>query len=408
MRVDFHRILAVCPLGVAVWRAHGDDPADLVLEWANQAASQDVGFDLESHLGKRLVETFPLVTTGVVGDRPVDYAWRAAAQGERSTSEFGFADLAGAWRWLRNEYVPLGDGLVAIFFSNVTESRSASAMAAVDAAVVLHAPDTSIIEANTKASEILGVEHVAGRVATDPEWQFLDEAMEPLPVERFPVMQVLAGSSVKGQLVGIRSVQGAITWCEVNAQPRFNSQGVLSDIAVTFFDVTRRENERREAVSVNNRLIELSFTDPLTGMPNRRAVFNAADRMWTDAGLADDLFSVLVVDLDGLKEANDTGGHAVGDAKIKDMAQAIQSELRAADAAGRLGGDEFLVLLRQTDLVGARAVAERMRLAADSLGCAASFGAATLRGGEAVAELVRRADQALYRAKDSGGNVVRD
>ncbi len=140
---SFEELLAASPLGVAVWSAHGPDPVDMVLEWANAQASTETGLDLAPFLGSRIVDAFPLILEGGQGQRPIDAAWRAAVTGEGSSSEFGYSDSRVPWRWLRAVYAPLDANLMAVFYENMTAGRSESALAALDAAVVIHAADTS-------------------------------------------------------------------------------------------------------------------------------------------------------------------------------------------------------------------------------------------------------------------------
>jgi diguanylate cyclase (GGDEF)-like protein/PAS domain S-box-containing protein len=394
------------PLGIAVWRAHGPDPADLVLEYVNAKAGKALGIDLEPMLGMRMADAFPNSMEGKVGERACDPVWRAAVGGVTDSSEFAYSDSKVSWRWLRHDYVPLGDSLMVVYYENVTERRAETALAALGAGVVIHAPDTSILLANPKACELLGVQEVGGRLANDPSWVFLDEDMSPLSVDRYPVVRVIAGAQVRGQLVGIRRPDGSLIWVEVNALPRFDDSDELIDVSITFSEVTTRETQRRDAVKLNDHLLRLSVTDPLTGLKNRRGTFREAERMLANAARHHESLIFVVVDVDDLKPVNDRGGHEQGDELLRRMAGACQQELRESDLAGRIGGDEFLILLPHADLLGGESIAERIRSAAGTSGVKASFGGAAVRSGESVDELLRRADQALYQAKKAGGNRV--
>lgn len=153
----------------------------------------------------------------------------------------------------------------------------------------------------------------------------------------------------------------------------------------------------------NARLHQLAHTDPLTGVPNRRAL---------DQHLSEVLHQdvcILMLDLDYLKAINDTGGHSAGDDAIRLVAQALRGALRESDFFARVGGDEFMAVLLSTG-DGARVVAERMRSAVEALGYSVSVGLWVREGGEAVTgeEATRRADAALYQAKVAGRNCVRE
>jgi diguanylate cyclase (GGDEF)-like protein len=117
------------------------------------------------------------------------------------------------------------------------------------------------------------------------------------------------------------------------------------------------------AVSIfNARLIERlaasARTDPLTGLANRRAFEQALDQRL--AGDAPETFAMLMLDVDGLKQVNDARGHAAGDAVLKRVASVLTAGLREADLATRWGGDEFLLLMRASDQVGALSLARRI------------------------------------------------
>jgi len=161
----------------------------------------------------------------------------------------------------------------------------------------------------------------------------------------------------------------------------------------------------------------LAQTDGLTGLPNFRS-FHA--RLEEEVARADRYahpLSCTMVDLDGLKEINDRLGHAAGNRAILALADAVREELRDTDFAARYGGDEFVVLLPQTTAAAAGLFAERLRRRllevsqAAGLPVRASIGVAALSPDEvgasdAAEDLLRRADEALYKAKRSGRDRV--
>ena len=173
-----------------------------------------------------------------------------------------------------------------------------------------------------------------------------------------------------------------------------------------------RAVQRREAALVvaNERLEQLSQLDPLTNLYNRRHLFARIEaelsRLRRGHALA-----LVMVDLDHFKKVNDTQGHLRGDVLLKEIATALAATTRVTDVAGRYGGDEFVVLLPDTDAAAARAVAERVaqavRDAAQRFDAArpvtASVGIALAGPSDTVASLLRRADENAYRAKESGG-----
>jgi diguanylate cyclase (GGDEF)-like protein len=153
----------------------------------------------------------------------------------------------------------------------------------------------------------------------------------------------------------------------------------------------------------------LAATDPLTGIPNRRAFLDRVAAA-VDAAASGRPTVVCLVDLDGFKAVNDGSGHAAGDALLTAVASALGAAVRETDTVARLGGDEFAVL---ADVSGSRPgeeLAERLCAAVASAGwrsgVTASVGVAEVRPGDDVGDLMHRADAAMYRSKSAGGNQV--
>lgn len=156
-------------------------------------------------------------------------------------------------------------------------------------------------------------------------------------------------------------------------------------------------------------------TDQLTRLYNRRALQEAAVREMARAKRHGLNFSVILVDVDRFKHINDKLGHQAGDLVLKAVAAALKDNLRVQDMAARFGGEEFMLLLPDTDAAGAKQVAEKLRQAVQDLSVhvkgtvvelTASFGVAALGRGWDFEDLLRRADQAMYQAKTLGRNRV--
>lgn len=164
------------------------------------------------------------------------------------------------------------------------------------------------------------------------------------------------------------------------------------------------------------RIEEMATTDKLTGLLNRQAFALLVDRLLADYRRAPQPVSVLLADLDHFKAINDQHGHAAGDAVLRRAGQLLLEALRQSDLAVRWGGEEFLMVLKGCDIAQAQVVAEKLRLeieqaAFDNEGRAIavtmSIGVAQLETGETHDQTVKRADAALYAAKQSGRNRVR-
>ncbi len=175
-------------------------------------------------------------------------------------------------------------------------------------------------------------------------------------------------------------------------------------------------HDAKEALeNLNASLERLSRTDSLTGLPNRRRAEEALHEALVRFRRYGHGFVVAMADIDHFKQINDAIGHDAGDAALRHAARAIAGSLRETDLVARWGGEEFLLLMPDTEEAGASRLLARICdcLASAAPGCAglsapltATFGAAGIRPGESLEKLLRRADQALYRGKAMGRNRV--
>jgi diguanylate cyclase (GGDEF)-like protein len=153
----------------------------------------------------------------------------------------------------------------------------------------------------------------------------------------------------------------------------------------------------------------LASTDPLTGIPNRRAFIERVIGAVNDAAWGHQTV-VCLVDLDGFKAVSDAGGHAAGDALLRAVAAALGAAVRETDTVARLGGDEFAVLADTSVSFSGEMLAERLRAAVAQAGArsgvTASVGVAEVEPGDDVEDLMHRADAAMYRSKTAGGDRV--
>jgi diguanylate cyclase (GGDEF)-like protein len=189
---------------------------------------------------------------------------------------------------------------------------------------------------------------------------------------------------------------------DASDQAWVSTMGMLFGGSAIAFLVYRFFNQIRHQ---NTRLQVFAGTDPLTGAANRRA-WDEELSLALVRGARDGLpLSMAIIDLDDFKGFNDRHGHQAGDRLLKESAAAWRSILRASDVLARIGGDEFGVLLPGCALDMAASIADRLRAAVPaSAGC--SLGVAVWDGRESAAELVARADRALYEAKEQGRDRV--
>lgn len=162
----------------------------------------------------------------------------------------------------------------------------------------------------------------------------------------------------------------------------------------------------------NAQLKALAITDPLTQLHNRLEMNRSLKREISRSQRTGRPFTLIILDIDHFKEVNDQYGHNAGDKVLKRMALTLKASIRETDILGRWGGEEFLLLCPETTLSEGRGLAERLRRALESIDhspcgiITASFGGARWHPGENSTQLIQRADQMLYQAKEEGRNCV--
>jgi diguanylate cyclase (GGDEF)-like protein len=183
----------------------------------------------------------------------------------------------------------------------------------------------------------------------------------------------------------------------------------LAGFTILFLAAAHSLNDRFE------REHDASRHDALTGLRNRRSFLESWEEALQRSRRSGKPMSLVLGDLDHFKRVNDTHGHACGDAVLRAVAQAIRNSLRVQDVVSRWGGEEFMLLLPDTDLAGARHVAESTRLAiralrvehaGSTLAVTISLGVCEHRPGRSMEETIADADAALYQAKQEGRDRV--
>ncbi|ATJ84659.1 diguanylate cyclase [Halomonas beimenensis] len=181
--------------------------------------------------------------------------------------------------------------------------------------------------------------------------------------------------------------------------------GEIRNFVAVFHNIAERKRMERE-------LEHQATRDHLTGTHNRRAFDAAMRQAIRRAEAGHEPFSLLIFDIDHFKAVNDHHGHDTGDAILKRLAERVEDSLRSTDMLARWGGEEFTILLSDTSLAGAASFAERLRRQVaesrfEGLAITVSLGIAGYRPGDDLDAVLARADEALYRAKADGRNLVR-
>jgi diguanylate cyclase (GGDEF)-like protein len=172
------------------------------------------------------------------------------------------------------------------------------------------------------------------------------------------------------------------------------------------------EERTLELQKANDKLEYLASTDPLTELVNRRRLDEVLEQEFERTSRYQGELSLILLDIDNFKAVNDTQGHQIGDEVIAGVGKIAKVMSRISDTPGRWGGEEFLIVVPQTNRDSAVAFAEKLRLSIENtefsggVRVSASFGVASFQPGETIPVVLQRADEALYRAKKLGRNRI--
>jgi len=362
--------------------------------------------------------------------RAHDASVRAAVRGGRAWEhEYRIRTASGRLKWVHVKASPKPDAAGKVMWTGMltdvsvrkqmeaglkaSEQKYRTLFETVPQGVVYQDRLGRITSANPAALRILGLTlaQMQSLQWIDPRWQALREDGSDFPGDEHPAMVALrTGEPVHNVVMGVAVPGRGYAWLLVNATPLFRN-GLLDEVYASFEDITER-------VLMSRELHHQASTDYLTGVANRRCLMDRLqlehDRLRRHPAVC---CSVLSVDLDHFKLVNDTWGHAAGDEVLRHVARLMGQATRTVDLVSRSGGEEFTLLLPDTDTGDALALAERLRQrVADvpaqvgevAIPITVSIGVGLLSPADASPDAVlARADAALYEAKNSGRNLVR-
>ena len=222
-----------------------------------------------------------------------------------------------------------------------------------------------------------------------------------------PVIMLTGSDSAKNKIKGLE--QGASDYL---IKP-FDPEELIARVRV-HLKIKYLQDELKKS---NDKLRDLANTDPLTGLSNRRVLMDELVKEFERAKRLNKSFCFLMLDIDFFKKINDTFGHQSGDEVLKKLAQTIREQIRPYDLGARFGGEEFAIILPETDAKTSLSVAERLRSVIAGLsfeGALEGYQVTTSIGAslfinenyESKDDFIHAADQALYKAKESGRNRV--
>ncbi|WP_433789129.1 diguanylate cyclase [Actinoplanes sp. CA-252034] len=417
----FERLFNASPTGVAIadetGRVVAANPAICTL--AGEVLGADVGPLLTE--GEQRLErpdgsvrwAYATVATSVVGGRPwtllqmQDITDRHLAEEEARDSHKLLAAVATAARRIRT-----GEDARTTIIAAIRDLAAADNVSLLEAPAgaggrAAPGPAREVVVTDADGADVIGTRvplngtSMIARVWASGEPVFLaDPASDPRVSAA--LLKMVDGRSMLWQPV---IVDGAVTAVlAVGWRQRVESVSDYRTRAVALLaDETALALEHERLL---RRLERMAFTDTLTALPNRRAWQESMDRMVADAEESGEPLTVAIADLDHFKRYNDTYGHAAGDELLQRAAAAFMAGMRDEDSLARWGGEEFMFALPETGTADAVTVLDRMRAAMPDAQTV-SIGVATWDGHETIAQLLQRADDALYRAKHDGRDRVR-
>jgi diguanylate cyclase (GGDEF)-like protein len=283
------------------------------------------------------------------------------------------------------------------------------------------------LEIRTLAREAIFENNFAGMVVLGPGKRIIDynkaaekffEAIN-ISLKNYPIEHVLNREPMLLEIFESEGshdlslvIDGEEHFFEIDAVPLGDSQNGNTRILKSIRDVTE---ERK----IQEKLKFLATTDSLSGLYNRAEFMNLAHREFAWAKKNNEELSLLIMDLDNFKTINDTFGHAAGDEMIREMGSIIKTSFRKTDIAGRIGGEEFAVVLKNASLNEAKMKAEQLRetvakrkviYGKHEVSITVSIGVAAIHGNNNgindIEDALKMADDALYKAKSMGRNCV--
>lgn len=303
-----------------------------------------------------------------------------------------------------------GDLLAVAMYKDITDEKLAKHRLGVAEvcyrALVEHSPDAILVQnedklsfANPAAIQLLGaasLHQIIGKSIED----FIEPNIEGDEQHFMEIFHNLEMVKTEPMIEQLARLDGTKIWVEIIAIPvKYDGEVVIQAI---LRDVTVRKYYEEQ-------LTYMATYDPMTGVVNRSSFIVTLDQIIEQAKESEETFAVLYIDLDKFKNVNDTLGHGVGDELLIQFAKRLESNIRDLDVVGRVGGDEFLILLRDIEKEKIEKIVKRMlenvnepyMIGDNKIHSTSSIGIAMYPiDGKDSAKLIHNADQALYRAKE--------
>jgi diguanylate cyclase (GGDEF)-like protein/PAS domain S-box-containing protein len=391
----------------------GAEPDDFILTDVNERGAAMLGHPREKLLGQRIGELVPAWRTG----RFLDKYRAVLATGQPLEEEFEIRTQlqmpTDEPRWLQHQIVAIDDGVAVTTRDITARKRSVAALRESEARLRTIADAMPAMIAYLDADEVYRFQNRAyERECTRLGAQAIGRpAREVLGEVRYGELLPYIRRAQAGETIHFEEQDDAGHTFDVMYLPqKAGDSGRIVGFHVVRTDITAQKAEQR-------RLLKLARIDPLTGLSNRAGFGQQLIEAMQSSRSLGRLMAVMYLDIDRFKAVNDTFGHAVGDALLKAFGGRLTHALRTGDTVARLGGDEFTVVMegigRPEDAHGAaakivRAMAAPFELDGVQVRVSTSIGIAYYPDGERTPEqLLHRADEFLYEAKQAGRNTFR-
>jgi len=326
--------------------------------------------------------------------------------------------------WVEISATRLTDGNFQGIARDITQRKQAEQKLRQLSSAVEHGPASIVISdvkgrieyVNTKFTEVNGftLDEVLGKTAADTFGS--NELQEEAGAEHWQAIR--KGQEWRGEMKHRRK-SGETYYASVSISPITDSSGAVTHFVAVSEDITARKAIEEKIRRLNDGLRQLAITDYLTNLYNRRYFMQRGAEEFKRAMRNKQPLSLLMLDVDHFKNVNDTYGHEAGDMALQQVAAVLKFSLRETDILGRIGGEEFAVLLPDTKLDAAAMLAERICRSVESslltmpgqaltISLTVSVGVAELSGVmSGIDDMLRHADSALYHAKHDGRNRVK-
>jgi diguanylate cyclase (GGDEF)-like protein/hemerythrin-like metal-binding protein/PAS domain S-box-containing protein len=395
-------------------RIPGDPEPDYQLTQANGAYAEIVGLPAATLVGQPLRKLF--ASEAASPDPDQNRRWFAACAQALQTGQPVFLDIP--WRaralWLRATLFPLSDDMLGLVVRNI--SREYLQDQEIEGFLRVNLDMLCVTDREARFLRVNhAFEQVLGYVADELEGHLFTEFIHPEDLGTLENWndQLRQTRFVTGLVNRYRHKDGS--WRYLEWRALLGEKHVYSSAR----DITAyKEMEHRlQAMTADlkqqiSHLETVSVTDELTGLFNRHHFETRLEQEAERADRHDTPLSMALLDIDRFKRLNDTWGHPVGDEVLRAVARVLTDTCRKSDSVFRVGGEEFVVLMPETPALGAVAAAEKIRQALSEAhhpiagAFTASFGVALRERGESTRRWYKRADAALYQAKETGRNRV--